>query len=59
MIPTGWAWVVVGLLVGGQDECMGSKLSLLDGAASLGRKYLLMLLGLAGGSGGSGGGSGW
>ena len=59
MIPTSWAWVIVGLLLGGQEEFMGSTLSLLAGAASLGRKYLLMLLGLAGGSSGYGGGSGW
>ena len=59
MIPTSWAWVIVGLLVGGQEEFMGSTLSLLVGAASLGRKYLLMLLGLASGSSSSGGGSGW
>ena len=60
MIPTSLAWVIVGLLVGGgQEEFMGSTLSLLVGAASLGRKYLLMLLGLASGSSSSGGGSGW
>ena len=54
MIPTSLAWVIVGLLVGGgQEEFMGSTLSLLVGAASLGRKYLLMLLGLASGSSGS------